>query len=221
LLLYLENINLSNTDNGLIFVILAIGSLICSITKKYKVLWVTGIASLTLIIIKFLDILVLDNLQFQPQWGIAVIIIGSILILSAAYRQHHQKTKEKIIKSIRNAVAYILIFGSISMLFDTISYLITGDFSFSIQETIVIFFMIVSGFFLLTKDNQNTSFFKNFISIVIGYRCLTHLQYKDFFIDFVFVGVIFVLQYEKIVKLNKHLNEKAKKRRFKKRIIKN
>jgi hypothetical protein len=80
--------------------------------------------------------------------------------------------------------------------------------------------MIVSGFFLLTKDNQNTPFFKNFISIVIGYRCLTHLQYKDFFMNFVFIGAILVLQYEKAMKLNKHLNEKARKRRFKKKIIK-
>lgn len=171
------NINLSNTQNGFIFVILAIASLICSITKKYNLLLITGISSLALIAlitinifkpteaveleaVEFLDTSGLDNLLFQPQYGIAVIIIGSILMISAAYRHHHQKTNEKAIYYIRNAV------GCILLLFFIVMLSTNGIPIFSLSGLILIAFVSVFN--------------------------------------------------KKVMKLNKHLNEKAKKRRFKK-----
>lgn len=202
-------LNIANTDIGLIFIILAVLSLIFSLIKKYSLLWITGLASICLITIKVIDIAEdLDSVFIQLQWGAAIIFVGSILIiLSAAYQS-------KITKQVRNTIAYLLLFNMTisSYIFAFIhSYL---DFQYFLSS----FITGGIGILLLTKENHNISFIRKYNAIVSALSCLIAIFESEIFTALILGLITTGLGYKEVVNLNKALNNKARKRKMKRNI---
>ncbi|WP_319421995.1 hypothetical protein [Pleurocapsa sp. FMAR1] len=87
------------------------------------------------------------------------------------------------------------------------------------EDTVAVTIISVLGYFLLAIEKRNISFFTNVVSIVIGWQCFLLLQYKEFLVAFIFVGIILILQYKKLIQLNQYLNGKAKKQKSNQRRI--
>ncbi len=103
--------------DGVIVLILAVASLLLSVSRRYRALWVTGLASAGLLAFTFINFQMhfdklksemkteladnpfagLANLAteaVQMQWGWAVLIAGTLLILVAAAFKPHKQTQQ-------------------------------------------------------------------------------------------------------------------------------
>ncbi|MDR2560555.1 MAG: hypothetical protein LBC63_02130 [Holophagales bacterium] len=79
---------------GTVILLLAVISFVLTLLKKYEGLWFTGITSLFFVLYSFIRLNQASNklktVMVNPQWGLALLVIGAVLLIySAAIKNKH------------------------------------------------------------------------------------------------------------------------------------
>ena len=141
--------------NGAIVLILAVISLVLTLLKKYKLIWITALASAALLLHTFINfqrgmsILAKESQSeglfaglaegmaqtIQLQWGFALLVIGVVILMFCAAKNNTETDEEsKSLKKISNLALVGVAIGLGSLVYPSLSIVIDIVLDYSINS---------------------------------------------------------------------------------------